>query len=129
MKTLKTALLSAMLLLAVSSCAGLQRQVSADPAKKSVIVMKASDFKFTPNNIRVYKGQTVVFRLENTAKIPHDFTLKDPSGRKVEDVDLPPGKTVDVTVFFRRAGRYNFYCDIDSHKQFGMWGRVEVLEK
>ncbi len=117
-------------LAAAASCAGLQKQVSLNEITKThTIEIKASNFKFEPNNIRVSQGDRVTFRLENTAGILHDFTLEDPGGKIIRDVDLPAKKTVEVPVAFEKTGIYKFYCDRPFHKQLGMKGQVEVVGK
>ena len=121
---------AALFLFTVFACGGLQKQVSLNETTKThTIEIKASDFKFEPNNIRVSQGDRVTFRLENTSDTLHDFTLKDPGGKIIQDTDLPPRGTINVPVVFKTAGVYTFYCDRPLHASLGMRGRVEVIKQ
>ena len=112
------------------SCAGFQKQVTLDEGQKENIVqMKASNFKFEPNDILTYKGNTVLFRIENTASAEHNFTLMDPSGTTLQDIDIPRGKTIEIKVTFSSVGIYHFYCDRLFHSALGMKGQIEVVRR
>ena len=57
----------------------------------------------------------------------HNFTLTDPEGAVIEDVDIPRDKTIEIKVTFSRAGIYNFYCNKPFHSALGMKGQIEVV--
>ena len=117
------------LLLMSMACAGQQPLVTLGPAKGEVVLdMKASDFKFEPNNIKTFKGDLIVFRVENTSGTGHNFTVKDPHGRALQSMALPPKETVEIRITLSETGIYEFYCDKPFHSGFGMKGRVEVNE-
>ena len=130
MKTKTRAIFIFIVLLAAGGCAHLQKPVSVSPtAGPKVLQMTAQNFKFKPNNIDAREGDVIVFRIKNISSALHDFTLKDPAGKIIADADLPPGKTTVVKADFQRPGRYEFYCDKDSHALLGMKGRVEVTKR
>ena len=113
-----------------SACAGLQRQVTVDHAKKErTVTMKAGSFKFEPNNILTYRGDTINFEVENVSDSEHNFTITDPAGDVLQSVDIPAGKTVAIAVTFSEAGIYHFHCDEFLHSFLGMKGQVEVAER
>jgi len=113
-----------------SACAALQRQVTVDHTKKErTVTMKASNFKFEPNNIFTYRGDTINFELENVSGSEHNFTMTDPAGGVLQSVDIPAGKTAAIAVTFSEAGIYHFHCDEFLHSFFGMKGQVEVAER
>ncbi len=117
-------------LLAMAGCAHLQKPVSVSPAPgPEVMNMTAQNFKFTPNNIDAREGDVIVFRIRNISSTLHNFTLKNPDGKKIAEADLPPGKTTEIKASFPRPGSYEFYCDKDSHALLGMKGRVEVSKR
>lgn len=92
--------------------------------------MKASDFKFGPNNIKAFKGDAIVLRVENTSGTGHNFTVKYPQGAhcKARHCLLPSKETVEIRVALAETGIYEFYCDKPFHSGFGMKGRIEVRE-
>ena len=114
-------------ILAVAACASQQPQVTLGQAKGEVTLeMKASDFKFEPNNVKAYKGDVIVFRIENTSGSGHNFTITDPKGNTLQSVSLPSKETTTAKVPLAEAGTYGFYCDKPMHSGFGMKGSIEV---
>ncbi|HEX8949908.1 MAG TPA: cupredoxin domain-containing protein [Dissulfurispiraceae bacterium] len=108
-----------------SGCARLQPPVTVQPqAGASTIVVKASDYKFEPNNIKVRQGEPVVFVVENLSDKKHNFSVKDPSGKSVVSVDLPPKSTERTKVTFVSPGAYELYCDEPFHSTLGMKGKI-----
>jgi uncharacterized cupredoxin-like copper-binding protein len=117
-------------LLVLASCAGLQKQITLSGEEgENVVEMKADSFKFEPNNIRVFEGTAIVFRVENASGSKHNFTIKDPKGQILKSVDLPPKKITDIEISFNEPGIYEFYCDKPFHSAFGMNGQVEAIKK
>ena len=122
--------ISSGMLFVLSACAGLQQQVAVSSVDgEKVITMEASSFKFTPNNIKAYQGDSVVIRIMNISEAGHDFTIKDPQGQTIQSVDLPSKKMVEIRVSLPEPGEYSFYCDKPLHSSFGMKGQIEVLRK
>ncbi len=110
-----------------AACAGRQPLVTIVPAKgETVVAMKASNFKFVPNNIRAYKGDMLLFKIENTSGTGHNFTLEDPAGNTLKSVPLPPHQSVVVKTELPEAGTYEFYCDRPFHAALGMKGWIRV---
>jgi uncharacterized cupredoxin-like copper-binding protein len=81
-------------MLILFSCAELQKQMTLNVGKQeNIIEMKVSNFKFEPNNVLVHEGDAILFRIRNVTISEHNFTLTDPAGTKIEDVDIPRDKT------------------------------------
>jgi len=119
-------------LLAVAACAGQQQQplVTIGPVKgEAIVTMKAGDFTFEPNNIKAYKGDVIVFRIENISGSGHNFTIKDPQGNNLQSVGLPSKESVTIKVSLAEAGTYEFYCDKPFHSGFGMKGQIVVVQE
>ena len=57
----------------------------------------------------------------------HNFTLTDPEGAVIEDVNISRDKTIEIKVTFSEAGIYKFYCNRPFHSALGMKGQVEVV--
>jgi len=68
---------------------------------------------------------TYTFKVTNRGIFAHNLTV---DGAGVQDKATPtlaPGSTGDVTVTLQK-GSYEFYCSVDSHKDMGMDGTVQV---
>lgn len=70
------------------------------------IPVKAAKFAFTPSEIRVRKGEPVVFVL-TADDFPHGFNLPDFKVR----TDFFPGKSVDLNFTADKSGRFHLLCD------------------
>jgi plastocyanin len=116
------------LLLAV--CTSLQPQVAlSEEESEKVVELKAKSFKFEPDNVKIFEGDTILFRIENSSGSTHNFTIKDPQKQILKSEALPANKTVDIKVSFGEPGVYEFYCSKPFHSSFGMKGQVEVAKK
>lgn len=96
------------------------------PARVEIIL---SNFKFTPETIRLTAGQPVTLHFVNQGSGGHNFSAPEffagvtgVSGGKVE---LAKGESRDVTLT-PRAGSYTVRCTHFLHTGFGMKGTVVV---
>ena len=83
------------------------------------IPVKATKFEFTPAEIRLRKGEPVVFEL-SAEDFPHGFSLPDFKVRR----DFVPGKTLEFAFAADRSGRFPFLCDNfcgDGHDNMSGW--------
>ncbi len=87
------------------------------------ITMKATDYAFDPNVIRVAPGTQITIQLTNVGQIEHDFTFEEAD----VEVDVEPGETVEFTFTApSQPGEYEFYCEVSGHKELGMVGKLIV---
>jgi plastocyanin len=113
--------------LAAGACAHRQPLTVVNaPEGRAVVDMKASDYKFTPNNLEARAGDRLDFRIENVSAKNHNFTIKNPKGEILKNVALPAHQTVTFTLDLPVEGMYHFYCDIDLHSALGMKGWITV---
>lgn len=92
------------------------------PSGTSVTITASDDLKFTPNVINAKPGDTVNVSVVNSGKTDHTFVVPD---LKVS-VQIPAGKTTQVTFTAPAAGTYAFQCDVPGHKEAGMVGQIIV---
>ena len=78
----------------------------AQPTEK-VIRISAKRFVYTPNEIKLKKGEPVIIEL-TSEDIVMGFKVPDLNTR----ADVIPGKTVRVRLVPVKAGRLDFLCDI-----------------
>jgi len=92
------------------------------------------ELRFDPSEIDVAAGETVEFRLTNTAPSPHEFVI-GPSHEHSDDMhhgednatgEIEPGGSASVIWSFPESGTATFACYIDGHDQAGMTGTVTV---
>jgi uncharacterized cupredoxin-like copper-binding protein len=68
---------------------------------------------------------TYTFKVTNSGKFPHNLTIQGPGVDHAASPTLPGGKSGKVTVSFR-AGSYELWCSVDSHKEKGMDLKIRV---
>ncbi len=80
------------------------------------------NFSFTPNEIRVKKGDTV--KVTFTSNGTHDFVIDEFNARTavLRTGDAP--QTIEFVA--DKTGSFEYYCSVGSHRQMGMVGRLIV---
>ena len=87
--------------------------------------MTAVDFKFNTSDPTVKSGN-VTFNLKNDGQQTHSLEIEDVNGQDQElEGDVSPGQSGTLTVNLP-AGKYEFYCPVDGHKEMGMEGEITV---
>ncbi|HEY4690709.1 MAG TPA: cupredoxin domain-containing protein [Anaerolineae bacterium] len=130
----------AMLSLVLSACGG-----SAAPATPEVkeIVVKVTEFAFSPAEIRAKVGQPMRIMLQNDGAVLHDMSSIDAMVDMMqgEGASHDMGNTASqmkmhvaaeasqkATLEFKptQAGTYEFFCSVAGHKEAGMVGKLIV---
>jgi nitrite reductase (NO-forming) len=84
--------------------------------------LEAGSFYFTPNKITVNQGDTVKITIHNVGGT-HDWVLDEFNARTAV---TQTGETASTTFVADKAGSFEFYCSIDSHRAKGMVGTLTV---
>ncbi len=92
--------------LALAAALSLAAPAPARPQAPRVVELTAHRFEFSPPSITLRKGEPAILRLHST-DVTHGLFLK-PLGI---DATIEPGRTVDVPVTPRQAGRFTAICD------------------
>jgi len=93
-------------------------------AEPAVVRIVAKRFSYTPAEVRLKKGSTVVLELLSEDRV-HGFNLPELGIR----TDVTPGTPTRVTVTPGKTGTFPFHCDVfcgDGHDE--MNGVVVVTE-
>lgn len=109
---------------------------------KVVNIVMGDNMSFTPNMIRVKKGDVIKFVHQNPGQIMHEFVLgTEPSlvdhaamMRKFPGMEhsepymthVAPGKRGEITWKFSKTGEFSFGCLIPGHFEAGMKGKIIV---
>jgi uncharacterized cupredoxin-like copper-binding protein len=99
--------------------ASAQNATAAASTTVTVTAGKPSEYKFTLSKSSVKAG-TVVFKVVNKGKIPHDFSI---GGKKT--ALLKPGKSGTLSVTLKK-GSNAYKCTVPGHAQAGMKGTLKV---
>jgi uncharacterized cupredoxin-like copper-binding protein len=90
---------------------------------KVTVILK--DFTITPEAITLPKTGSYTFELHNEGAQLHSLKIVG-NGLTARGKDINFGKNSSFTVDFKKAGSYDMYCPVDSHKDLGMTGTITV---
>lgn len=109
---------------------------------RTIEVSMSDDMRFTPEVIKVNKGDVIKFKHTNNGKQMHEFVLGTPDsldehaemmkkfpGMEHEEpymAHVAPGKSSEIMWKFSKAGEFSFGCLIPGHYDAGMKGKVIV---
>ncbi len=93
-----------LVLLALLALASPGHATRADDPR--VIEIVAKRFQFTPNEVTLKKGEPVILRLRSE-DVVHGFYMK----KLGIDATIEPGKSTDIPVTPREAGKFVTICD------------------
>jgi plastocyanin len=79
-------------------------------------------FSFTPNELKVKKGDTVKITFKNNGGF-HDWVIDEFNARTKQIGD---GEIDTVEFTADKAGTFEFYCSVGNHRQMGMVGNLIV---
>jgi uncharacterized cupredoxin-like copper-binding protein len=88
------------------------------------VSVKEADFSLTPSNVTVKKAGTITITATNAGQTTHALEVQG-QGTEKKTGDIAPGSSGKLTVTLK-AGKYEWYCPIDGHKQLGMKGTITV---
>lgn len=109
---------------------------------RTVTITMADNMRFTPDTLRVKRGDTVRLELHNDGRMLHEMVIGTQAVldehaalmRKFPDMEhdepymahVEPGETGEIVWHFNRAGDFDFACLIPGHYEAGMVGRIIV---
>ena len=83
-----------------------QRPVPED-TNAVVINMTSRQWSYTPSEIRVKEGQTVILHIKNI-DVPHGFAIEE---YRI-NAFLTPGETVVVKFTANQVGEFQYFCNV-----------------
>jgi len=101
-----------------------RRQVNSGSksADATEIVVQASNFKFDQTALTIPVGQKTRILFKNIEGV-HDFVIE---GMNIGTAVLQAGQQDFLEITPEKAGTYEFYCSVGSHRQMGMKGTLTV---
>lgn len=102
----------------------IEGQGGSSPSQATVkeFTVVGKPFSFTPNEIRVNKGDTVRITFNNMEGF-HDFTI---DGYNVKTKQIQAGQSDMVEFVADKAGTFEFFCGVGTHREMGMIGKLIV---
>lgn len=111
-------------------------------ATRTVKVTMDDTMRFQPASIRVKRGETIRFKVENHGAQLHEMVIGTPAELK-EHAELmrrfpnmehespnmahvAPGKAEEIVWRFTKPGEFSFACLVAGHYEAGMVGNVAV---
>ena len=107
---------------------------------RTVTIRMHDTMRFSPDRLRVKRGETIRFVVRNEGEVMHemvlgrDESLKEHAAlmRKFPEMEhdepymvhVAPGKTGEIVWTFDKAGEIGFACLIPGHFEAGMTGKV-----
>jgi uncharacterized cupredoxin-like copper-binding protein len=109
---------------------------------RNIEIDMSDQMRFTPELIKVKRGEVIRFVHTNSGQLMHEFVLGTPESlaehaemmKKFPGMEhsepymahVPPGKKGEIIWKFTKTGEFGFGCLIPGHFDAGMKGRVIV---
>lgn len=104
-----------------SSSGSVTETPSTTSGETKEFTIVASNYKFTPNEIKVKKGDKVKITLTSTGI--HDLAI---GGYNLQTKVLNNGETDSIEFTADKAGTFELWCTVGNHKAMGMVGTLVV---
>lgn len=96
---------------------------AAAPGKTVEVTVIGKNFGFEPGTIKVKKGDKVKIIFQNQTGT-HDWVVDEFTGARTKIIQ--GGQTDTITFVADKAGTFEYYCSVGSHRQMGMKGSLIV---
>lgn len=107
-----------------STPAGSARKSPAAGGAATTVTAVETEYKIAVSQVSLKPG-TYTFKVSNHGKVPHNLTVDGPGVKDKASATMQGGESGDVTVTLK-AGSYELYCSVDSHKDKGMDMTIKV---
>jgi len=107
----------------VAIACGLFATVGSASTKVTTVTVTMTDFHFKLAPATKFKHRVkYTFKVVNKGAARHNFDIQKVKASKV----IAAGKTTTFTVTFKKAGKYQYICDVPRHAELGMAGTLKV---
>lgn len=96
--------------------------VPSDDASVKTFTVTGRSFSFSPNEIRVKKGDRVKINFVNESGF-HDWVIDEFNARTNK---ISGGQSETIEFVADKTGTFEFYCSVGNHRQAGMKGNLIV---
>lgn len=99
---------------------------SDDPTTETTFDVTATEYAFSPSELRVPAGTEVTVTLQNEGTMGHDWGGEFGSAGTVRTDIIGPGESDSVSFTVDEPGEYPFWCSVPGHRGAGMEGTLIV---
>lgn len=96
--------------------------VDSNESKEKVFDVTGKNFEFSLKEIKVNQGDKVKINFTSSEGF-HDWVLDE---FNVATEKIQGGQSASVTFIADKAGVYEYYCSVGTHRQMGMTGKLIV---
>ena len=89
------------------------------------ITVEGGEYKFTPSEITVKKGEKVKLTFKNTGSTAHDYVIADLG---VSTKRINPGQEETIEFTAQESGEFGFICSVSNQEEQRMTGTLIVKE-
>lgn len=111
-----------------SSLVAVTKSTESNPSSEVKIAREitviATEYKFTPSEIKVKKGETVKIILKNNGVMPHNLIIEKMEGASIDTISINQSGSIVMTP--SQTGTFNTFCSIGNHRKMGMVGKLIV---
>lgn len=120
-----------------------ERVASATWDEMETVTIELGEYFFEPDAITLQVDQPYKLELKTTGQLKHEFTAdafyRSVAFRKAQDtsgeykgpfpkeIEVFPGQQTDLYLIPTKAGEYELVCEIEGHKEAGMFGTITVV--
>jgi uncharacterized cupredoxin-like copper-binding protein len=91
----------------------------------NTLTLILKDFTITNQNVTLPKTGTYTVIIWNEGSQLHNLEIEG-NGLEAKGTEINFGKKSSFKVTFKKAGKYDMYCPVDSHRDLGMTGTITV---
>ncbi len=102
--------------------AGVSTNVGISTGSTKTLTVDGNNFKFAPSTLNVKKGDKVTIIFKNTGGF-HDLVIDE---YNVRTKQISGNAQDQVTFTADKAGTFEYYCSVGTHRQMGMKGTLVV---
>ncbi len=107
---------------ATGASTGVSAGATVSTGAVKAFTVDGTNFKFAPNTLKVNKGDKVKITFVNTQGF-HDFVV---DGYNVRSKQIQAGAQDVIEFTADKAGTFEYYCSVGTHRQMGMKGTLTV---
>jgi uncharacterized cupredoxin-like copper-binding protein len=91
----------------------------------NTLTLILKDFTITPVDVTLPKTGTYPIVMWNEGSQLHNLEIEG-NGLEVKGTEINFGKKATFKADFKKSGKYDMYCPVDSHRELGMTGTITV---